>query len=352
MASKNKLTAQIFSGNAQIIVDVCSEHPLRKGDSGELVKLLQITLLNNGASLPISTANMTQTPDGIFGAETEATLMDLQRSHGLTPNGILDVQTLHALDANYNPIVTNASLSCGCGYLPTALPSRQAMQDIDNAIRNGSSFFLDKAVEVARSRALGTQISYEMEGLTDPLELPRDNHGNEEDPGTPSGPSPGALIPLSDAQRSLAHAYFGDSLDVSMISISDSVGPSANGAPWTLAIPLIGNRAIIIMYLGTYQPSKGLLLHELTHAWQSQHHFSPIAYMTNAAESQALAGLVPGASAYKYIRGKWFGEYAAEQIASQVQDELPEILSVIRNVPPYLPIAENLVSLSIPRYEV
>jgi hypothetical protein len=73
--------------------------------------------------------------------------------------------------------------------------------------------------------------------------------------------------------------------------------------------------------------------------------------MANSAASQALAE-VTGGSAYKYKPGKWFGDYAAEQIAEQVQDGVSEIVNVVRNTPPAFPLWDNIVSLAVPRYEV
>jgi hypothetical protein len=106
------------------------------------------------------------------------------------------------------------------------------------------------------------------------------------------------------------------------------------------------------------RPRSATLIHELAHAWQSQHHASdPQAFMKNSVECQvraladvpiakaaaasastaaavrrgvmdpvALASIGRSAaaaedvSAYAYVPGRPFGEYAAEQIAQQTED--------------------------------
>jgi hypothetical protein len=94
------------------------------------------------------------------------------------------------------------------------------------------------------------------------------------------------------------------------------------------------------------------LIHELAHAWQSQHHSTPWRFMVNCVESQAAAaaatavnaarsstaGKIVGAlsgvtgllltsgpvlgpaDAYSYVPGKRFGDYGGEQIAEQIED--------------------------------
>jgi Zn-dependent peptidase ImmA (M78 family) len=104
-------------------------------------------------------------------------------------------------------------------------------------------------------------------------------------------------------------------------------------------------------------PSRGRMVHELAHVWQSQHSSSPTKFMKNAVESQALeaaANVLASSksfSAYGYRPGKPFGEYAAEQIAQQaMRGEVP-ILSHMKGVAARAVDAENETSLNTPRIE-
>jgi hypothetical protein len=61
---------------------------LRLGDRGETVKELQSLLVKDGATL---------TPDGVFGAETEAAVRDLQRRWRIDVDGAAGLRTLYVL---------------------------------------------------------------------------------------------------------------------------------------------------------------------------------------------------------------------------------------------------------------
>jgi hypothetical protein len=159
---------------------------------------------------------------------------------------------------------------------------------------------------------------------------------------------------LDSTEAAYARTIYGESLDYDRIYISDGIG--ADNRPVTIAVPLDG-KWIVILNLGAWtygHPLSGLdakptLIHELAHAWQSQHHSDPIQFMVNCAKSQAAAaaastvvsatdhpvigpligGVVPGApavatlgpaDAYSYVPGKFFGDYGGEQVAQQVED--------------------------------
>lgn len=65
-------------------------HPtVSRGDTGSDVRVLQDCLVYLGYSLDA---------DGIFGARTESSVKSFQRSHGLTPDGIVGSQTWNALN--------------------------------------------------------------------------------------------------------------------------------------------------------------------------------------------------------------------------------------------------------------
>jgi hypothetical protein len=195
-----------------------------------------------------------------------------------------------------------------------------------------------------------------------------------------------------DEQR-VANAVFGASLDYTTILISDGLGMS--GRPFTVAVPT-GAGSFVIMNIGstaacwaTHRPA--LLIHELVHAWQSQHHPDATGFMTNSVRCQAQAILaVPAAkaaagavaaraaigrgvigpaalaaaaraaaatedvSAYAYVPGKPFGAYAAEQIAQQIEDSFNRtgrptsgIAPIIRGATRRAAIPENVASLGV-----
>ncbi len=207
----------------------------------------------------------------------------------------------------------------------------------------------------------------------------------------------GVARELRPAERQLARRIFGDSLDLDRIRINSRIG--ASDRAWTSyglvrqRPPLLGNHLNVGQegYLADMSqpvdidPAPGsskphplrqadrLLIHELTHVWQSQHHGNPLAYMVNSVCSQAISE--PGKScAYLYTPGKPFGSYAAEQIASIVEDyylaasgpldidtdgngktdtkvtqaDLQPILDVIRGAAPNAEVAANVESLAAP----
>ncbi len=151
---------------------------------------------------------------------------------------------------------------------------------------------------------------------------------------------------LAMAELSIAKPIYQDSLAYDDIYVSDALG--AGGNPFTIALPL-NDRWIVILNLGPAafndpnNSRKSVLIHELAHAWQSQHHPSPWQFMVNCTESNAAAAVatkadavssnrwvnrltgIPAigtgeASAYAYIPGLPFGDYAGEQIAEQIED--------------------------------
>ncbi len=203
---------------------------------------------------------------------------------------------------------------------------------------------------------------------------------------------PTAARCLTPPEQSFAMGTYAGSLDFTKILIADGLG--AVERPFTVAVPTsVGWH--VVMLLGDISRSwvgSGTLIHELAHAWQSQHHGSdPTVYMKNSVECQVkaladipiakaaaaaaavkiaidrgvfnprtLAGIGSAAadressSSYAYVPGKSFGAYAAEQIAQQVEDSFnrtgrptPAVLSVIRSVSANVPSADNRASLSV-----
>jgi len=75
---------------------------LQKGSSGTPVHLVQMALLDLGFSLPISTGNPNNSPDGIFGEETRQAVIKFQEDSGTLKNdGIIGQKTIRELDSQF-----------------------------------------------------------------------------------------------------------------------------------------------------------------------------------------------------------------------------------------------------------
>ncbi|SDL47525.1 phage tail tip lysozyme [Pseudomonas indica] len=166
---------------------------------------------------------------------------------------------------------------------------------------------------------------------------------------------------LSAAEQAEARSVYAGSLDFSRIIITDGLG--CGGRPFTVAFP-VGSDWWVALNQGTVasfatRPRSDTLIHELAHAWQSQHHGSdPTAFMRNSIINQAgaaaLTALGLEASAYAYIPGKPFAEYGAEQIAEQVEDSYngtgsptPAVARHVRSVAAGVADPDNEASLSV-----
>jgi len=225
----------------------------------------------------------------------------------------------------------------------------------------------------------------------------------------------GPVRPLKAGEIAIVRSVFGDSLDYSRIMISSRIGFSDRGwttvSPDPLSLPVrlgdmgdigidapadtlinvlnVGEDAYINGMDGGIQldlspddpnnalrDGAALLIHEVTHAWQSQHGNSGIECMVNSMASQTLSA--NGVCAYIYQPGKPFGGYGAEQIASMVEDfyragasptgsvgidtvgdgvvdshvtqgDLQYIVNTIRSAAVNTPDSANIESLSTPR---
>jgi hypothetical protein len=74
-----------------------NDPPMRYGERGHAVRLVQQTLIDQGFPLPIS-VRMYGSPDGIFGNETREQVRAYQRSWSLQVDGIVGRQTLTTMD--------------------------------------------------------------------------------------------------------------------------------------------------------------------------------------------------------------------------------------------------------------
>jgi peptidoglycan hydrolase-like protein with peptidoglycan-binding domain len=72
--------------------------PLRQGAKGEGVAILQQALVDLGFRMPRSTRGGDSLPDGIYGAETAATVKSFQGVNGLQADGVAGRQTLGRLE--------------------------------------------------------------------------------------------------------------------------------------------------------------------------------------------------------------------------------------------------------------
>lgn len=167
---------------------------------------------------------------------------------------------------------------------------------------------------------------------------------------------------LDPAEQAEAMTVFRGSLDFTKIVITNGLG--YNGRRFTVAVRLSSgwHVALNMGNVGCWasRPRSETLVHELVHAWQSQHHGSdPRAFMTNSLACQALAEaqtVMRGGrySAYAYIPGKPFGEYAAEQVAQQVEHRYarrghptPAVITTIQSVGANMASADNASSLKV-----
>lgn len=160
---------------------------------------------------------------------------------------------------------------------------------------------------------------------------------------------PSGVRGLDPAEEGIARPVYGSSLKYGDVYLSDAVG--GGGRPYTTYVPLLGT----VINIGpaayaTPGSDPSLLIHEMAHSWQSQHHSSPAAFMGNSIASQ-VAAAAAGGSAYCYIPGRSFGAYGAEQIAQQVENGEAPIISHISSVSAGATDAANVAGLSLPHWE-
>ena len=85
-----------LNGDPALLAAGDNRSALRRGANGKAVRIVQQALIDLGFAMPRSTAK--GTPDGIFGAETEATVREFQRDNGLAVDGVVGRDTLNTLD--------------------------------------------------------------------------------------------------------------------------------------------------------------------------------------------------------------------------------------------------------------
>jgi hypothetical protein len=184
--------------------------------------------------------------------------------------------------------------------------------------------------------------------------------------GEVTGASSGHFTLLTTAQQATASSVFGTSLDFGGVYLSDFVGVENRSftiafAASALLSAILGLPSYYIINCGKFDPAMPILIHELTHVWQSQHHRDRVQYVQNSLASQAIAkvrNVSVGSSAnlfpfspYAYIPGKAFSEYAAEQIAKQVEKGVAPIVAHTANVAVNVRDTDNETGLATERCE-
>ena len=87
-----------FSNNPRLQQAALNGPPLKQGERGEAVVIIQQALVELGYLLPITTSQGQRLPDGIFGRETARVVSQFQAANGLVADGIVGRFTLDKLD--------------------------------------------------------------------------------------------------------------------------------------------------------------------------------------------------------------------------------------------------------------
>ena len=314
---------------------------LRINSRGEDVTNLQARLNQLPTLLPRLPA------DGIFGPKTLARVLEFQRDKSLTVDGIFGDESWNALDPPPDPS-TEATPSCGngdFGNMAAALRIQQMFRDSYAQYRRASqirSASHSQSMDAARAGSILPSVSFR--------------------------PFVGSGLDTPQVTR-----VFGQSIDFTSVYISNHAG--IDDRPFTAGflygfVPGLGNAgtpSVQVMNLGSSRDTD-TVIHELTHVWQSQHHTDPMAFMFNCVNCQKLAvaqnvvaaGLDPRLllhrsfrygcypnSAYAFRRGRAFGLYGGEQIAQQVENNVPAIRSHIVAALPRTVDSGNVSSLNL-----
>jgi hypothetical protein len=313
--------------------------------------------------------------DGVFNSETRATIRRFQRQHSLV------------VDGHVGPVTERELILAGAAQPPTEMTSELA-EETPHISLSPLTHISCPAPLVAPTGTPGAppdilNLIRIVSGVLSGLPL-----------GTLGIKLPTAARFLDATEQSEAVTIYGSSLDFTKIVITDGLGASSR--PFTVAVPLASGFHIA-MNLGDLcswasRPRSDTLVHELAHAWQSQHHgSSPTAYMSNSVACQLLAmadlpiakaaaaknattaavkhgvfdtsrlatiaaaaAAAEDVSAYAYIPGKAFDEYAAEQIAQQVEHTYshsghptPGVVTLISSVKPHVVSPENERGLTV-----
>jgi peptidoglycan hydrolase-like protein with peptidoglycan-binding domain len=301
---------------------------LRYGSSGQAVKALQAALNARLAQLsPLAV-------DGLFGPKTLAGVKAFQASQGLKADGIVGTLTWGRLDAPPPAPDTGEGASC-CNGDPDTQGLRQMVAQAFIAEFGAATQSMPS--DVAQQQNFGFQLPGAVKT------------GGASTPGVATAVA--AMLKkfrkLTPAQIATASTVYGNSIDFTWVFLSTHTG--AYNRPFTAVVPLtvlgVGVTAWVLN-CGSFAPSNNLLIHELAHVWQSQHHFAKAQFMAASSACQVSARLFntaaghthpsvkthkefpddyPG-SAYAYrVPVGSFGDYGAEQIAQMIERGVPSI---------------------------
>jgi len=298
------------------------------GAVGQEVKDMQAALNQH---TPTALALLVE--DGIFGSGSLARVREFQGNNNLAVDGIVGPNTWDKLlTTGPSEIAERVGIDCGTHEFGNrAMGESLARQFFSSANVPGTT--LSSSSFVQQSAATS-------QSSTNPLRL------------------------LSDAQRNTAKLVYGNSLDFSRIFISNKTG--LGGRPFTIAFP-DQNQTVQIINCGTFAPSRNLLIHELCHVWQSQHHSDQFKFMRNAVTCQAKA-LADNAierfvdpdikkhkdhpvqfpfSAYAYKTGLAFNKLAAEQMANAVEHGEAGVVAHVRSKVINVIDSDNVTALNL-----
>jgi len=103
---------------------------IRKGSRGSHIHLVQMALIDLGYPMPRSSGRSRYSPDGAFGNETEEKLRAFQRTNNIAPSGILDQNTMLALDLRCRAYTSQVTLHFRSISL-TNVPFSQSMANAE-----------------------------------------------------------------------------------------------------------------------------------------------------------------------------------------------------------------------------
>jgi Putative peptidoglycan binding domain len=301
------LSSKRFSAVQRLRSAAQNNPPIKVGESGEAVRVLQLAFVSLNFPMPISTQNYTTLPDGFFGRETYQTVKGFQAKYSLQQDGIVGKETLGKLDQLFSTSVNNLPRACG------------------NCYHRHGPYTPPHVIQAAFASSGSSGGSAQL-----PTSPPRF---------------------LTQPEIAKARSVFGNSLAFPYILVSDALGLEGRAFVTVIAISPIplGGIPMTLVNWGP-SPTDGTFFHELTHVWQSQHHVESAAFMENALISQGTAALF-GGSAYAFIPGRSFARYGAEQIAQQVQRGKADVINHIRSFPPGIPDPTNLPVPRLPFWE-
>lgn len=145
------LRSDRFRANARLQAAANNRPPMRIGERGASVKILQQALMDLGFPMSISTRQQGR-PDGIYGSETMSTVRKFQIMHRLKADGIAGRQTLLKLDQMFAKSEPQPPI-------PTIPPDDRTAIVYENKVTENKSAF------VAKVRAISAALSIKPDWL-------------------------------------------------------------------------------------------------------------------------------------------------------------------------------------------